>query len=105
MKIIFDPSKTDYETLAKVFFEIHDPGQADGQGPDLGNQYRSEIFYTTPEQKEIALKLINTLKAKGYKVVTKVTPATTFWKAEDYHQDYYDKTGKQPYCHRYLKKF
>lgn len=105
VRIIFDPSKTNYETLAKRFFEIHDPGQADGQGPDLGDQYRSEIFYTTPEQKEIALKLIDTLKAKGYKVVTKVTPATTFWQAEDYHQDYYDKTGKQPYCHRYLKKF
>lgn len=105
VRVIFDPSKTNYETLAKRFFEIHDPGQADGQGPDIGDQYRSEIFYTTPQQKEMALKLIDTLKAKGYKVVTRVTPATTFWKAEDYHQDYYDKTGKQPYCHRYQKKF
>lgn len=105
VRILFDPSKTTYEVLAKRFFEIHDPEQVDGQGPDIGNQYRSEIFYTTPEQKTIALKLIGILKAKGYKIATKVTPATTFWKAETYHQDYYDKTGKQPYCHRYTKRF
>ena len=105
VRIIFDPSKVSYETLAKRFFEIHDPEQIDRQGPDIGDQYRSEIFYTTPEQKTIALKLIEELKNKGYKVATKVTPASTFWKAEAYHQDYYDKTGKQPYCHRYVKRF
>lgn len=105
VRVIFDPNKTTYEVLAKRFFEIHDPEQANGQGPDIGNQYRSEIFYTNPKQKEIALKLIETLKSKGYKVVTKLTPANTFWKAETYHQDYYDKTGKQPYCHRYTKRF
>lgn len=105
VRIIFDPSKVDYETLAKRFFEIHNPEQINGQGPDIGDQYRSEIFYTTPKQQEIALKLIDQLKAKGYKVVTKVTPANTFWKAEDYHQRYYDKNGKQPYCHSYVKRF
>jgi peptide methionine sulfoxide reductase msrA/msrB len=105
VKIIFDPSKVNYETLAKRFFEIHDPEQLNRQGPDKGEQYRSEIFYTTPEQKEIALKLINILKNKDFKVVTKVTSATKFWKAEDYHQNYYEKNQKQPYCHFYSKKF
>lgn len=105
VEIIFDPSKVSYETLAKRFFEIHDPEQLNRQGPDVGEQYRSEIFYTTHQQKEISLKLINILKNKGFKVVTKVTPATKFWKAEDYHQNYYEKTQKQPYCHFYVKKF
>lgn len=105
VKIVFDPSKVSYETLAKLFFEIHDPTQLNRQGPDVGNQYRSEIFYTTPEQKIIADKLIAQLDAKGYKVVTKVTPATTFWEAEKYHQDYYDKKGTTPYCHVYTKRF
>ncbi len=105
VRIIFDPQKTDYETLAKRFFEIHDPTQADGQGPDIGDQYRSEVFYTTPEQKVIAEKLIQQLKDKGYKVVTKVTEATRFWPAEDYHQNYYERKGSQPYCHGYTKRF
>lgn len=105
VKIIFDPAKVSYTTLAKLFFEIHDPTQTDGQGPDLGDQYRSEIFYTTPRQKEIAEELIRKLKNKGYQVVTQVTPATTFWKAENYHQNYYNKTGKTSYCHRYTPRF
>ncbi len=105
MQIIFDPRKVTYETLAKRFFEIHDPEQVNGQGPDKGDQYRSEIFYTTPEQKEIALKLIHILQDKGFKIATKLTPASKFWKAEDYHQNYYEKTNKQVYCHRYVKKF
>jgi len=105
VRMVFDPSKVSYETLAKNFFEIHDPEQVDGQGPDIGNQYRSEVFYTTPEQKEVTQKLIKQLEEKGYKIATKLTPATQFWKAEEYHQDYYDKTGKQPYCHRHVKRF
>jgi len=105
VRITFDPAKTDYETLARLFFEIHDPEQADGQGPDIGRQYRSEVFYTTPMQKIVAEKLIDLLRKKGYHVVTKVTPATTFWEAEDYHQDYYVRKGSEPYCHRYIKRF
>lgn len=105
VEITFDPHKVSYETLAKRFFEIHDPEQLNRQGPDEGEQYRSEIFYTTPGQKEIALKLINILKGKGLQIATKVTPATTFWKAEEYHQNYYEKNQKQPYCHFYIKKF
>ena len=105
VRIIYDPSKTSYETLAKLFFEIHDPTQSDRQGPDIGPQYRSEIFYITPGQKKIAEELIGRLKAKGYDVKTKVTRATEFYPAEIYHQDYYDKTGKTPYCHIYTKRF
>lgn len=105
IKIVFDPSKVSYETLAKLFFEIHDPTHLNHQGPDVGEQYRSEVFYTSQKQKETAEKLIAELKNKGYKVVTGVTPATTFWPAEGYHQDYYNKKGSQPYCHSYVKRF
>lgn len=105
VKVTFDPTRTDYETIARTFFEIHDPTQADGQGPDIGPQYRSEIFYTSPQQRETADSLIGILKNKGYKVVTKVTPATEFYPAEEYHQDYYDKKGTEPYCHSYTKRF
>lgn len=105
VRIVFDRTKTDYETLAKTFFEIHDPTQLNRQGPDIGEQYRSEVFYTSPQQKEITDKLIGQLKDKGYKVVTKVTPATKFWTAEDYHQNYYERKGTEPYCHGYTKRF
>lgn len=105
VEVVFDPAKTSFETLAKLFFEIHDPTEVDRQGPDVGDQYRSEIFYTSDEQKAVAEKLIKILKDKGLKVATKLAPAPKFWKAEDYHQDYYTKTGKQPYCHIYTKRF
>ena len=105
VKVVYDPTKVDYETLAKLFFEIHDPTQMNRQGPDIGEQYRSEVFYANDAQKEIAQKLIAELKAKGYDVKTKVTKATTFYPAENYHQDYYDKKGTQPYCHSRVKRF
>lgn len=105
VKVVYDPNQTNYETVAKMFFELHDPTQVDRQGPDVGNQYRSEVFYNSPEQKETAEKLIDQLKKKGYDVATKVTPASTFWDAEQYHQDYYDKKGTLPYCHGYTKRF
>ena len=105
VRVIFDPAKVTYEVLAKRFFEIHDPEQINRQGPDVGDQYRSEVFYTNEQQKEVALKLIDLLKAKGYKVATKVTKATMFWEAEAYHQDYYERKGTQPYCHSYTKRF
>ncbi len=105
VEVVFDPKKTSYETLARLFFEIHDPTQINRQGPDIGDQYRSAVFYTNNEQKETAEKLIALLKGKGYNPVTEVVPADTFWVAEDYHQDYYDNTGKQPYCHIYQKRF
>ena len=105
IEVTFDPSKTTYEELAKLFFEIHDPTQANRQGPDVGEQYRSMIFYLNDSQKEIAERLIQTLKSKGYAVVTQVVPATEFWGAEDYHQRYYEKKHGVPYCHAYTKRF
>jgi peptide methionine sulfoxide reductase msrA/msrB len=105
VRVVFDASRTDYEALAKCFFELHDPTQADGQGPDIGEQYRSAVFYTTPDQQRVAGELIARLKAAGYLVVTLVLPATTFWKAEDYHQNYYNRKGTLPYCHGYTPRF
>ena len=103
--ITFDPAQTTYEDLAKLFFEIHDFTQTDGQGPDLGEQYLSEIFYLDEKQKETNEKLIKILTDKGHKVATKLRPATTFWKAEDYHQQYYEHNGHKPYCHVWRKVF
>ena len=105
LEVVFDPKKTTYEAVTRRFFEIHDPTQAGRQGPDIGDQYRSEIFYTNPEQKNIAEKLIKILVEKGFKIATKIAAAGPFWPAEDYHQDYYQKNGKQPYCHIYTKRF
>jgi len=105
VEVEFDPSKTDYETLAKLFFEIHDPTQLNRQGPDIGDQYRSAVFYVDEEQKRIAEKLIGLLKGKGFKVVTQLAPASRFWEAELYHQDYYKLNGERPYCHAYKKRF
>ena len=105
VKVVYDPQKTDYETLCKLFFETHDPTQVGGQGPDIGDQYRSEIFYTDDEQKAIAEKLKAELEAKGLKVATKITKATTFWDGEDYHEHYYSNKGGTPYCHAYTKRF
>lgn len=105
VKIVFDPSKTSFEELAKLFFEIHDPTQVGRQGPDVGEQYISAIFYLDDEQKETAEKLIRILEEKGYRVATELRKATEFWEAENYHQDYYDHKGTRPYCHSYTKRF
>jgi peptide methionine sulfoxide reductase msrA/msrB len=105
VEVVFDPNKTTYEDLAKLFFEIHDPTQKNRQGPDVGYQYRSAIFYVDQQQKQIVERLIEQLKKKGLKVVTSVEPAKEFWPAEDYHQDYYNKTGGTPYCHIRTKRF
>lgn len=105
VEVTFDPSLITFEELATLFFEIHDPTQWNHQGPDWGEQYRSSVFYRNEEQKQTTEKLIGILKEKGYKVVTEVKPATTFWKAENYHQDYYDHKGSTPYCHGYTKRF
>jgi peptide methionine sulfoxide reductase msrA/msrB len=105
VEVIYDPSKTSYEKLAKLFFETHDFTQMNRQGPDIGRQYRSAIFYLNQEQKNIAVKLIEILKKKGLDVKTEVTQAGKFWPAENYHQDYYKNNGKTPYCHIYRKIF
>jgi peptide methionine sulfoxide reductase msrA/msrB len=105
IEVVFDPAQTTYEALARLFFEIHDPTQVDRQGPDVGEQYRSAIFYLDDDQKAIAERLVAQLSAKGLRVATKLVPAQTFWPAEEYHQDYYRKTGKTPYCHRRIPRF
>ena len=105
VQVVYDPTRTTFEALARLFFEIHDPTQVDRQGPDRGSQYRSAIFYVDDEQKFTAERLIGILKEKGHGVVTEVTAAGPFWKAEDYHQDYYARSGGSPYCHARRKLF
>ena len=99
IEVVYDPAETTYEKLARLFFEIHDPTQVNRQGPDIGEQYRSAIFYLDKEQKQTAEKLIGILGEKGYEIATELTPAGTFWEAEEYHQDYYRNRGGSPYCH------
>jgi len=105
VEVVYDPQKTDYETLARNFFEIHDFTQSNGQGPDIGSQYLSVIFYSDAKEKQVADRLIDILSKKGYKVATKVQRTSTFYPAEGYHQDYYQRHGKVPYCHSYHKIF
>ncbi|NLP04667.1 bifunctional methionine sulfoxide reductase B/A protein [Candidatus Fermentibacteria bacterium] len=105
VEIAFDPARLSYEDLLKRFFEIHDPTQRDRQGPDTGRQYRSAVFYLTGDQKRSAGEIIGILAGKGLEVATEVVPATKFWPAEDYHQRYYERTGRMPYCHTRVKRF
>ena len=105
VEVTYDEKIISYEDVAKQFFEIHDPTQGNGQGPDIGEQYKSALFYNTQSEKKTALKLVNILTSKGYDVKTLIRPYKTFYKAEDYHQDYYSKNKKAPYCHSYQKKF
>lgn len=97
----YDPEKVSYEKLVKIFFKLHNPTTLNRQGPDVGTQYRSAIFYHTPEQKEIAEKVKAQLDKSGeFKrpIVTEITPAAEFWKAEDYHQRYIEKNPLRS-CH------
>jgi peptide methionine sulfoxide reductase msrA/msrB len=105
VQVIFDPNLTSYETLCKLFFETHDPSQINRQGPDIGTQYRTELFYLNNNQLETAERLKSILENKGEIVSTKITEATTFWKAEAYHEHYYSTKGGTPYCHGYTKRF
>lgn len=104
-RVVYNPQIVSYEELAKLFFETHDPSQLNRQGPDVGTQYRTELFYLNEEQKAIAEKLKSILEEKGLKVVTRITPASVFWRAEDYHQQYYTNKGPAPYCHIYTRRF
>lgn len=105
VEVVFDGKQTHFETLAKLFFEIHDSTQVNGQGPDIGTQYRSAIFYLTEEQKQMSLKIMELLKKKGITPATSLNAASPFYKAEEYHQQYYEKTGKTPYCHKRVRTF
>jgi peptide methionine sulfoxide reductase msrA/msrB len=101
----YDPKRTTAEEVLRTFFETHDPTQANGQGPDIGPQYRSAVFYQNDAQRDLTQSLIGLLTAKGLKVATEVLPAQAFYSAEGYHQDYYDLKGGTPYCHGYRKLF
>ena len=95
----YDPEKISYEDLVKYFFEIHDFTQTNGQGPDVGPQYLSNIFYQDQSEYETALKLINKLFAKGYNVATGLIKFEKFWPAEEYHRRYLEKHNKKPAYH------
>lgn len=105
VQVVFDPVRVSYETLARAFFETHDPTQLNRQGPDIGEQYRSAVFYADEEQRSITERLIEELRENGYDVQTELVEKKVFWPAEGYHQDYYDKKGSSPYCHAPVKRF
>lgn len=101
IKITFNPDEVAYEDLLEIFFATHDPTTINRQGADVGTQYRSEIFYTTEAQKAAAENFIRLLTEQdifGKKIVTKISQASTFYPAEDYHQEYYAQNPDQPYC-------
>ncbi len=102
VQLTYDPAKVSYEQLLETFFTLHDPTTPNRQGPDVGTQYRSAIFFHTPEQEAAARAIKERLQASGRfrrPVVTEITPAATFWRAEEYHQKYLLKRGA-PSCHR-----
>ena len=105
VEVIYDSQIISYENVVKYFFEIHDPTQINGQGPDIGYQYISAIFTSDEQEKEIINKLTRELKNNGFEVATKIFDLVPFYKAEDYHQNYYNKNKHIPYCHRYNKRF
>ncbi|WP_394775049.1 peptide-methionine (S)-S-oxide reductase MsrA [Flavobacterium sp.] len=101
VQITYDKTKTDLNEIFKVFFTVHDPTTLNRQGADVGTQYRSVIFYKNAEQKNAATSIIaelNKAKVYGTPIVTKVEPFKAFYKAEDYHQNYYANNKNQPYC-------
>lgn len=105
LRVVFDPRIISYQTILQHFFEIHNPTQIDGQGPDLGSQYRSAVFYYNETQQTIANQLIQQLTEQGLTIATTLFPAQVFWRAEQYHQHYYKKNKTQPYCHFRTQRF
>ncbi|MCC7550707.1 MAG: peptide-methionine (S)-S-oxide reductase MsrA [Methanobacterium sp.] len=98
VEVTYNPAITSYTDLLDLFWNIHDPTTRNRQGPDIGAQYRSVIFYHNAEQEKLARESKEKLNASGRypeKIVTEILPATTFWKAEDYHQQYLEKTGQK----------
>lgn len=105
VEVVYDPSKISYTELSKAFFEIHDPTQKNGQGPDIGAQYHSAVFVSNESEKKVIFSLLEQLKHNGFVPATKVLVGGTFYKAEEHHQNYYKKKGSAPYCHSYVKRF
>ncbi|MBS0288710.1 MAG: bifunctional methionine sulfoxide reductase B/A protein [Proteobacteria bacterium] len=105
VRVVYDPKLVSFEKIVKYFFEIHDPTQKNGQGPDIGEQYLSIAFYYNEEQRRIIKHLIKMLEEQGYVIATKTLPVSPFWQGESYHQGYYEKNHKMPYCHQYVKRF
>jgi peptide-methionine (S)-S-oxide reductase len=101
VKLTYDPAQVSLRQLLEIFFVVHDPTQLNQQGNDVGPQYRSGIYYTTPEQKEVAegiIREIGQAKLFSRPVVTEVEPMTNYWPAEEYHQDFFEKNPTQGYC-------
>ncbi|HXD42333.1 MAG TPA: peptide-methionine (S)-S-oxide reductase MsrA [Ramlibacter sp.] len=101
VKLTYEPSQISLRQILEIFFVIHDPTTMNRQGADSGTQYRSGIYYTTPEQKEIADEMIRQMsqdKLFGKPIVTEVLPLSSYWPAEDYHQDFFEKNPNQGYC-------
>jgi peptide-methionine (S)-S-oxide reductase len=101
VQLTYDPSVIDYRTLLEIFFTIHNPTTKDREGADVGPQYRSIILYHDADQREIAETVIEELEAEGVfgdPIVTEVEPLDTFYRAEDKHQNYYERNSSQPYC-------
>ena len=101
VQVTFDPEAVSFQEILEVFFTIHDPTTLNRQGADVGESYRSAIFYHDEEQKRVAEEVISTLESEGIwnnPIVTEVTPFSEFYVAEDYHQEYYRNNGYQPYC-------
>ncbi len=105
VEVVYDKSIISYESIARTFFEIHDPTQANGQGPDIGVQYLSAVFVENEKQRSSIKKLISLLYENGLDVATKILPSAEFYKADESHQNYYKKKGSLPYCHGYKKRF
>ncbi|HOO54617.1 MAG TPA: peptide-methionine (S)-S-oxide reductase MsrA [Methanothrix sp.] len=98
VEVVYDPDVVTYEELLDLFWSIHDPTTRNRQGPDVGSQYRSAVFYHDPEQKAAALAKMNELQRSGiYKreIVTEIVPASEFYRAEEYHQRYFEKHGRR----------
>lgn len=105
VRVKYDPNVTTYENIVKLFFETHDFSQHDGQGPDIGPQYKSVVFAKNAEQRAICERVVSELQKKGLEVATEIRDWAFFWKAEDYHQKYYFRNASSPYCHIYRKIF
>lgn len=106
IQILYDPEKITFDELLEVFWQTHDPTTLNRQGNDVGTQYRSAVFYHNEEQKQKAIKYkeeLNNSKAFNRPIVTEISPASIFYIAENYHQDYYNANGSQPYCYYVIK--